>query len=87
MAEQKEKKQVGVIEHFFPKINVAVVSVQEMLKIGDEICIEGHGQSFTQKVESMQIEHSPIKEAKPGQAVGLKVAKPVKKGDLVFKFV
>ena len=80
-----EKQQIGTIEHFFPKISVAVVALKEPLKVGDNICIEGQGQSFTQKVDSMQIEHEKLEEAKAGQMVGMKVAHPVKKGDLVFK--
>lgn len=78
-------KPIGKVTHFFDKISVAVVKLDAGLKIGDKIRFEGHGQTFEQTVSSMQIEHEPLKEAKKGQEVGMKVSKPVKAGDLVFK--
>lgn len=77
-------KPIGKVIHFFDKISVAVVQLSAPLKQGDKIRIEGHGQSFTQVVASMQIEHEKISVAKKGQEVGMKVSKPVKEGDLVF---
>lgn len=81
----KTKKPIGRVEHFFDKIQVAVVKVNAPIKLGDKICIEGHGKRFEQKVISMQIEHEPIKTAKKGQSIGMKVNEPVKEGDLVYK--
>ena len=81
----KMEKPIGEITHYFDKISVAVVKLSAGLKVGDRIRIEGHGQSFTQPVTSMQVEHEQIKDAKKGQEVGMKTAKPTKAGDLVFK--
>ncbi|MEM2916221.1 MAG: translation elongation factor-like protein [Candidatus Woesearchaeota archaeon] len=78
-------KPIGKITHFFNKISVAVVKLDAPIKVGDKIKIEGHGQSFEQKVESMQVEHEQIQEAKKGMEVGMKVSQPCKEGDLVFK--
>jgi putative protease len=78
------KKEVGKITHYFNKIGVAVVELDDTLKVGNKISIEGHGQVVEQKVDSMQIENEKLNEAKKGQAIGLKTAKPVKKGDKVF---
>lgn len=80
-----EKRLVGKITHFYDRISVAVVDVLDTLAIGDKIQIEGHGRSFQQTVDSMQIEHKPVKTAKKGQSIGLKVVQSVKEGDLVFK--
>ena len=80
-----KKTKIGTIRHFFPKINVAVVKLEAPLKVGDNICIEGHGKEFAQKVQSMQIEHDILSEAKAGQEVGMKVAESVKEGDIVYK--
>jgi len=82
--EKKKMKKIGKITHFFPKISVAVVELEGSLKTGDTIEIEGHGNTFEQKVESMQIEHQPVSSAKKGDAIGLKVLQPVKEGDVVF---
>jgi len=84
MSEAK-KTVVGEIEHFYPKINVVIITVKTLLKVGDKIMIEGKTTHFEQIVDSMQIEHSNIKEAEPGQSVGLKVIDKVKEGDTVFK--
>jgi len=80
-----EKKLVGRISHFFPKISVAVVELEDDLKVGDKISIEGPTTNFEQTVESMQIEHKDIKEAKKGDSIGLKVIDRVREKDLVYK--
>jgi len=82
---EKEAKPIGEVTHFFSKISVAVIKLKSVLKVGDKIKIEGHGKSFEQTVESMQVEHENIETAKKGQEVGMKVAEPVKEGDLVYK--
>ena len=82
-----EKKPVGKITHFFDKIGVAVIELSAPLKVGDKISIEGHENQFEQNVDSMQIEHKSIQVAKKGQAIGMKVAQPVKANDQVFKVV
>lgn len=80
----ESRKLVGKVEHYYGKIGVAVVELESALRIGDEIAIEGPSTSFTQKVESMQIEFEPVKEAKEGDAIGLKVNQPVKPKDNVY---
>ena len=44
----------------------------------------GHDQEFSQKIESMQIEHQQIPDAKPGMIVGIKTEKAVKEKDQVY---
>lgn len=77
------KKEVGKITHYYNKIGVAVVEVTGNIKVGDRISIEGKS-NFEQIVTSMQIEKKNITEAKPGQAIGLKVDQPVREGDKVY---
>ncbi len=79
------QKPVGMITHFYPNIGVGVVELKNELRIGDKIAISGHGKSFQQKVTSMQVEHEQISVAKKKQVIGMKVAKPVKEKDMVFK--
>ena len=82
-----EKKRVGKVTHYFTKIGVAVVELEDELRIGDKISIEGFTTNFQQTVESMQIEHKPIEVAKAGDSIGLKVIDRVRKGDIVYKIV
>ena len=77
--------KVGTVTHYFDKIGVAVLDLTAGLKVGDTIKISGRGQEFTMTVESMQEEHEQIQEAKKGQAIGMKIAQPVKEGDEVYK--
>lgn len=81
----KQKKPIGKITHFFPKISVAVIKADKAIKSGDKIVIEGHGKTVEMTVESMQIEHKSVKACKAGEEAGLKVPEAVKEGDLVFK--
>lgn len=77
--------KVGKITHFYDKIQVAVVEVLAPIKIGDRIKIVGRDGEFEQEVTSMQVEHENIEKAKKGDAVGMKIDQPVKKGSGVFK--
>jgi translation elongation factor EF-1alpha len=79
-----KRKVIGTIRHFFPHISVAVVDLSGSIKVGDRILIEGMASSFTQKVDSMQIEHESIKSAGKGQAIGLKVKEVPREGDTVY---
>ena len=80
-----EKELIGKITHFFDKIGVAVIELEKGLKVGDKISIEKDEEAVEQVVDSMQIEKTPIQQAKAGDAVGLKVVQPVKKGADVYK--
>lgn len=77
-------KKIGKITHYFGKIGVGVIELTGTLKVGDQIVISGHGKEFKQGVDSMQVEHEQVKEAKTGDAVGLKVVEAVKEGTLVY---
>lgn len=83
-AELPKGKQIGKITHYFNKIGVGVIELEGKLKVGDTIIISGRGQEFEQPVDSMQVEHEQVSEAKAGDSVGLKTEKPVKEGDLAF---
>ena len=82
-----EKVFIGKVVHFYPKISVVVVELEDGLKVGDKISIERESGSFEQTVESIQIEHENVPEAKKGQAIGLKVSERTREGAKVFKVV
>lgn len=79
-----KKKEIGKVTHFYPNISVAVIQLTGALNKGDKISIEGHESIVEQTVGSMQVEHKPIEKAKKGDAIGLKVNKPVKEKDVVY---
>ncbi|NQS99911.1 MAG: hypothetical protein HQ595_02410 [Candidatus Omnitrophica bacterium] len=83
-----EEKKVGVVAHFFGHVSVGIIKVeQEGIKIGDTLHFKGHTSDFQQTIESLQIEHLDVQEAKVGDLVGTKVSEPVREHDEVFKVI
>lgn len=81
----EEGKLIGKITHHFGNIGVAVIELSDILRVGDTIRIIGGEADFSQTVDSMEIEHQKVKEAKKGDAVGLKVSQKVREGYKVYK--
>lgn len=78
------EREVGKVTHYYTNIGVAIVEVSGTTKVGDRIRIHGATSEFEQEAASMQVEHEPVQEAKPGQVIGLKVDQKVREGDKVF---
>ncbi len=81
------EKEVGKFTHYYGHLGVGIIELSDSLKVGDTIHVKGHSEDFTQPVDSMQIEHAIITEAKTGDMVGLKVLQKVHPQDKVFKLV
>lgn len=78
--------EIGVVRHFFDKINVAAIDLtQAGLAAGDTIHIKGHTTDVTVQVESIQIEHASLQKAEKGQSIGIKIAGKAREHDKVFK--
>ncbi len=82
-----EKKKVGVISHFYNKIMVAIVDLEDTLNQGDMLEIAGPTTHLQISADSIQIEHKSVSSAKKGQSIGLKVSEPVKENDIVYKLL
>jgi putative protease len=82
----KEVKPIGLVTHYFSNIKVAVIKLKDNLKEGQEIrIIGGEKTDFKQTIKSMQVDHKPVKFAKKGKSIGLKVKEQVREGYKVFK--
>ncbi|MGD9131621.1 MAG: translation elongation factor-like protein [Candidatus Bathyarchaeota archaeon] len=81
----EELREVGKVSHFFSKINVAVIELNDILSVGDKIFIKGPTTDVEQTVDSMEIEHEKIKQATAGHSVGMKVKGRVRENDIVYK--
>lgn len=79
--------EIGRVTHYYNHLNVAVLSLNGNLKIGDQIHILGHLTDFTQKVTSLEVEHQRVQSVKLGDDVAIKVIEPVREHDRVFKVV
>lgn len=85
MAEDEEKL-IGKVIHYYDKIMVAVVMLEDALRVGEAVrIVSGDGkQEFTKVITSMQIEHQSVKEGKRGDEVAFKVDQPVKKNWKIY---
>lgn len=79
------EEKVGVVKDYFAKIGVAGIDITGKLKVGDTIHVKGHTTDFEQVVDSMQIEHDQVEEAKSGDSIGIKVGERCRDGDAVYK--
>ncbi len=82
-----QEKQVGTVTHYYGHLSVGIIELQDVLKIGDTVHIKGHTSDFTEAVESMQIEHANVTEAKAGDSIGIKVTQKVHPHDKVYKVI
>ena len=80
------EKEVGKVMSYYANIEVAAIEItSESLKIGDKIKIKGATTDFEQIVESMQVNHKVVQEAKKGVSIGIKVKDKVRPSDTVYK--
>jgi len=79
------EKEIGKITHHYGHISVGIIQLSDTLKIGDTIHVQGHSEDFSQTIDSMQIEHANVSEAKAGDFIGIKITQKVHPGDKVFK--
>ena len=84
---EPKMEEVGRIAGFFAHVSVAIVELTAALKVGDTIYIKGHTTDLQQHVDSLQVDHTPVQEAGPGQSVGLKVTGRCRKHDVLYKLV
>ncbi len=76
---------IGKVADYYAKIGVAALELTASLKVGDKIHIKGHTTDFEQMVDSMQVEHQSVPEAKAGDSIGIKVKEYCRDKDVVYK--
>jgi len=81
----EELREVGRVSHFFGRINVAIIEVKDTISVGDRILIKGPTTDIEQTIDSMEIEHTKVKQAEAGQSIGMKVNARVRENDIVYK--
>ena len=72
--------------HYYRHLSVAGVRLDSgRLRVGDMILIRGHTTDFTQRVESLQVEHRPVTEVGPNDNFALKVIAHAREHDVVYR--
>ncbi len=79
--------EIGKVSDFFARPVVAGIELTAPLKLGDKIHITGHTTDMELTIESIQINNINVKEAKAGDAVGVKLSDRVRRGDTVYKVI
>ena len=85
MAQENPEEEIGRVRDYFARIGVAGIDLTAPLRVGEEIRIKGHTTDFAQVVESIQIEHEPVREAKAGDKIGIRVKERCRGGDHVYR--
>ena len=81
-----EMKEIGFVSNYFGKISVAAIEVTNgTIAVGDKLQFLGSTTDCESTVESMQIDHKTVTEAKKGSSVGIQISEKVRKGDRVYK--
>jgi putative protease len=80
-------ERIGVVTHYYSHLSVAVVKLDPgaRLRVGDNIHIKGHTSDFGQRVESLQVGHSPVNEVGAQDDFGLKVVDHAREHDVVYR--
>jgi hypothetical protein len=79
-------ERIGIVTHYYSHLSVAIVQLETGdLRVGDFIHIKGHTSDFSQPVESLEIDHVHVNEARPGQSFGLRVKEHAREHDVVYK--
>jgi hypothetical protein len=81
------EERIGVVTHYYSHLSVATLRLESdtMLRVGDMIHIRGHTTDFSQRVESLEVNHAPATEVGLNDDFGLKVAGHAREHDVVYK--
>jgi putative protease len=79
-------ERIGVVTHYYGHVSVAIIRLESGgLRVGDTIHFRGHTTDFSQRVQSMEVEHRQVSEVGPNDDFGLKVIAHVREHDVVYK--
>jgi hypothetical protein len=79
-------ERIGVVTHYYSHLSVATLRLESgTLRVGDVIHIRGHTTDFSQRVESLEVDHAPLNEVGPNDDFGLKVVQHAREHDVVYK--
>ena len=77
--------EIGKITHYYNHLQVAVLKLNDSLKLGDRIHVLGHSTDLVERVTSMEVNHHVVVWVNPGEDVAIKVNEPVREHDVVFR--
>ena len=80
-------ERIGIVTHYFSHLAVAVLKLDPgaRLRVGDNIRIQGHTTDFSQRIDSLQVDHAPVMEVGRQDDFGLKVLEHARENDVVYR--
>ena len=81
----EQETEIGTVMTFYANVEVAAIELTDSVKVGDTIIFRGFTTDMEHKVDTMQIEHESVQEAKAGDQIGIKIPGKVRKNDRVYK--
>lgn len=81
----EQETEIGEVMTYYANIGVAAIELTDSVKVSDTIIFRGLTTDLEHKVDSMQIEHKSVQEAKSGDQIGIKISGKVRKNDRVYK--
>jgi Elongation factor Tu domain 2 len=79
-------ERIGVVTNYYSHLSVATLRLESgTLRVGDVIHIRGRTTDFSQRVESLEVNHAPATEVGPNDDFGLKVVGHAREHDVVYK--
>ena len=81
----EQETEIGEVMTYYANIGVAAIELTGSGKVGDTIIFRGFTTDLEYRVDSIQIEHDSVQEAKTGDQIGVKIPGKVRKNDRVYK--
>ena len=81
----EQETEIGSVMTYYNNIGVAAIELTGNVKVGDTIIIRGYTTDVEHVIDSMEIDHKSVQEAKSGDQIGIKVASKLRKKDRVYK--
>jgi putative protease len=77
--------EIGRVKHYFNHLHVAVLELNQGLKMGETIHIRGHTTELVERITSMEVNHHMVVHVEAGADVAIKVIDPVHEHDVVLR--
>ena len=81
----EQETEIGSVMTYYNNIGVAAIDLTGNVKVGDTIIIRGYTTDVEHVIDSMEIDHKSVQEAKSGDEIGIKIASKLRKKDRVYK--
>jgi putative protease len=81
------EEEIGRVTHYFSHLHVAVLQLNQGLRMGETIHIRGHTTDFTERITSMEVDHRMVVHVDAGADVAIKVIEPVHPHDVVLRVI